>query len=434
MYAEAALHVQMAVLKRRACHLLCRPHHQRLPRSVHRALALLIRTGQVSDNVHLLAQEGLQQDTTFDEDVPDLTRDWSTFEPLCGCLRCRLGGLSSQRQLFNVSPRSGHVLPKHKVRMLLIRRSLELPPSSGTCSRVHNWCWSPMHSTTGANAAHKASKAAAMCTTTRTGAHFLADRRRDGHQRRWRHKHSGRNDVRDERRCRSVGQRVNWYHRHEVLERLAIIEQCCNCKSRCTTTVPGAARPQELVRCTPPLEQEPLQELVWCTPSQALSCVTTSAGATAIQRICCRNSSLRVRRRNVSAAATAVCKCDAATSLLPQQRSASVTPQGLCCRNSSLRMWRLNASAAATAVCECDAATSLLSQQQCANVTPQRLCCHNRDPATRAQSPSNHWSQQLPEVPPTNSDDTIPIAHRPPSSLTTEFEPAVRAQVPRNYF
>ena len=75
MYAEAALLVQKAVLKKRACHLLRRQDHQRLPRSVHRALALLIRTSQVSDNVHLLAQEGLQQDTTFDEDVPGLSRD-----------------------------------------------------------------------------------------------------------------------------------------------------------------------------------------------------------------------------------------------------------------------------------------------------------------------------------------------------------------------
>ena len=53
--------------------------------------------------------------------------------------------------------------------------------------------------------------------------------------------------------------------------------------------------------------------------------------------------------------------------------------------------------------------------------------------ATKAQNPSNHCSQQLPEVPPTNSDDTIPIAPRPPSSLTTELEPAARPQVPRNH-
>ena len=32
------------------------------------------------------------------------------------------------------------------------------------------------------------------------------------------------------------------------------------------------------------------------------------------------------------------------------------------------------------------------------------------------------------------SDNTIPIAPRPPSSLTTEFEPVARAQVPSNYF
>ena len=65
------------------------------------------------------------------------------------------------------------------------------------------------------------------------------------------------------------------------------------------------------------------------------------------------------------------------TYLLPQQQSASATPQRLCCRNSSLRVRRRNVSAAATAVCKCDAATSLLPQQQCANVTPQRLCCRN---------------------------------------------------------
>ena len=53
--------------------------------------------------------------------------------------------------------------------------------------------------------------------------------------------------------------------------------------------------------------------------------------------------------------------------------------------------------------------------------------------ATKAQNPSNHCTQQLPEVPPTNSDDTIPIAPRPPSSLTTELEPAARPQVPRNH-
>ena len=46
----------------------------------------------------------------------------------------------------------------------------------------------------------------------------------------------------------------------------------------------------------------------------------------------------------------------------------------------------------------------------------------------RAQETSNHWSQQLPEVPPTNSDDIITSAPRPPSSLTTEFEP--RNQMP----
>ena len=38
------------------------------------------------------------------------------------------------------------------------------------------------------------------------------------------------------------------------------------------------------------------------------------------------------------AAATAVCEFDAATSLLPQQQSASLTPQRLCCRDSSLRI------------------------------------------------------------------------------------------------
>ena len=37
------------------------------------------------------------------------------------------------------------------------------------------------------------------------------------------------------------------------------------------------------------------------------------------------------------AAATAVCECDAARSLLPQQQSASATPQRLCCRNSSVQ-------------------------------------------------------------------------------------------------
>ena len=54
--------------------------------------------------------------------------------------------------------------------------------------------------------------------------------------------------------------------------------------------------------------------------------------------------------------------------------------------------------------------------------------------AARPQVPRNHWTQQLPEVPPTNSDDTIPIAPRPPSSLTTELEPAARPQVPRNHW
>ena len=58
--------------------------------------------------------------------------------------------------------------------------------------------------------------------------------------------------------------------------------------------------------------------------STAVSAVIPDAA-----RLCCRNSSLRVRRRNVSAAATAVCECDAATSLLPQQQFESVTPQHL---------------------------------------------------------------------------------------------------------
>ena len=54
-------------------------------------------------------------------------------------------------------------------------------------------------------------------------------------------------------------------------------------------------------------------------------------------------------------------------------------------------------------------------------------CASCSSPAIRAQEPSNHWSQQLPEVPPTNSDDTITIAPRPPTDLTTETEPRIES-------
>ena len=67
--------------------------------------------------------------------------------------------------------------------------------------------------------------------------------------------------------------------------------------------------------------------------------------------------------------------------------------------------------------------------------SPKRACIASCPSlATKAQNPSNHCSQQLPEVPPTNSDDTLPIAPWPPSSLTTELEPAARPQVPRNHW
>ena len=48
-------------------------------------------------------------------------------------------------------------------------------------------------------------------------------------------------------------------------------------------------------------------------------------------------------------------------------------------------------------------------------------------PVFRTQEPSNHWSQQLPEVPPPNSDETITSAPRPPTDLTTETEPRMES-------
>ena len=40
---------------------------------------------------------------------------------------------------------------------------------------------------------------------------------------------------------------------------------------------------------------------------------------------------------------------------------------------------------------------------------------------------SNHRTQQLPKEPPTNADDTNPIASQPPNNLTTKTEPRIRS-------
>ena len=134
---------------------------------------------------------------------------------------------------------------------------------------------------------------------------------------------------------------------------------------------------------------------------------------------------------------------DAKTSLLLATAMNHETPRRLCCSHQQFKTtWRRNVSAARSSSSN--------------HVTPRRLCCLQQQfkpqtprypftrtnychtfgsmtcascssPAIRAQEPSNHWSQQLPEVPPTNSDDTITIAPRPPTDLTTETEPRIES-------
>ena len=98
-----------------------------------------------------------------------------------------------------------------------------------------------------------------------------------------------------------------------------------------------------------------------CTPEQLSTGQADQAAPSSRQpwqSLCCRNSSLRVRRRNVSAAATAVCECDAATSLLPKQQ-----------------LWECDAAAARRLNRSTTGASARSLQELVWTTSPWRTCC-----------------------------------------------------------
>ena len=122
---------------------------------------------------------------------------------------------------------------------------------------------------------------------------------------------------------------------------------------------------------------------------------------------------------------------DAATSLLLASAVQNhVTPQSFCCAQ---QQFKPRDAATSLLLKPHDAAMSLHKNQLLPHFRRSMTCASCSSPAIRAQEPSNHWSQQLPEVPPTDSDDTITIALRPPTDLTTETEPRIESPKPHNY-
>ena len=171
-----------------------------------------------------------------------------------------------------------------------------------------------------------------------------------------------------------------WYRR------VILSTPICNAITRRLTSHPAERRRPRLhdIHENHPRFRESRGDL-WLRRTEALSLappgLNQTATATAVstvtpQRLCCPQQSTS-DTATPAAATAAFCQNDASMSLLPQQQTASVTPQRPCCRNSSLPKGRRNVSAAATAVCEFDAVTSLLPQQQSSSVTPQRPCCRN---------------------------------------------------------